>query len=181
MIIKTVRQLFRKFITKSVLSNDKNINPMTSIYDIALVDIQGRPVTLSAFKGKKMLIVNTASKCGYTPQYARLEELHKKWGQKIAVLGFPCNDFGGQEPGSEVEVKSFCQVNYGVTFPLFSKLHVTGEGKHPLYKWLTDPGQNGWNTQEPNWNFCKFLMDEQGKLLHFLSSDVDPLDDRITA
>lgn len=153
---------------------------MTSIYDIALVDIQGRPVTLSAFKGKKMLIVNTASKCGYTGQYARLEELHRQRGQSLAVLGFPCNDFGAQEPGSEMEIKSFCQTNYGVTFPLFGKLHVTGKEKHPLYKWLSDPAQNGWNAQEPTWNFCKYLLDEQGKLLRFMSPDIDPLDESIT-
>jgi len=179
-MIKAVGQLFRKFMSESIISNKNNIHPVTSVYDIDLLDIQVRLIKLSAFKGKKMLIVNTASKCGYTSQYSRLEELHKLWGQKIAVLGFPCNDFGGQEPGNEMDIKSFCQVNYGVTFPLFSKFHVTGAKKHALYKWLTDSSQNGWNDQEPTWNFCKYLVDEDGKLLQYLSSDIDPLDIQIT-
>lgn len=153
---------------------------MKSVFDIPLVDIQGRTVNLNAFKGKKILIVNTASECGYTPQYAQLEELHQQFGHSIAVLGFPCNDFGGQEPGSELEIKTFCQARYGVTFPLFSKLHVTGAEKHPLYSWLTDPALNGWNSQEPTWNFCKYVIDEKGKLLHFLNANIDPFDERIT-
>lgn len=152
---------------------------MKSVFDIPLVDIQGRTVNLNAFKGKKILIVNTASECGYTPQYAQLEELHQQYGKSIAVLGFPCNDFGGQEPGTELEIKTFCQARYGVTFPLFSKLHVTGSEKHPLYNWLTDPALNGWNSQEPTWNFCKYVIDEKGTLLHFLNANIDPFDERI--
>jgi glutathione peroxidase len=176
----TVYALLKRFASKSALSNLKKVEPMKSVFDIPLVDIQGRTVNLNAFKGKKILIVNTASECGYTPQYAQLEELHQQFGHAIAVLGFPCNDFGGQEPGSELEIKTFCQARYGVTFPLFSKLHVTGVEKHPLYSWLTDPALNGWNSQEPTWNFCKYVIDEDGKLLHFLNANIDPLDERIT-
>lgn len=177
---KTLLQLLRKVRGKTLVSNDSNIKPMHSIYDIPLTDLHGRPETLSDYKGKKILIVNTASKCGFTPQYAKLEELHKTMGGKIAVLGFPCNDFAGQEPGSEADIQNFCTVNYGVTFPMFSKVHVTGAEKHPLYRWLTDASENGWNTQEPTWNFCKFLVDENGTLLHYFSSSVDPFDERIT-
>jgi ABC-type multidrug transport system ATPase subunit/glutathione peroxidase-family protein len=176
----TVYALLKRFASKSTLSNLKKVKPMKSIFDIPLVDIQGRTVNLNAFKGKKILVVNTASECGYTPQYAQLEELHQQFGHAIAVLGFPCNDFGGQEPGSELEIKTFCQARYGVTFPLFSKLHVTGVEKHPLYSWLTDPALNGWNSQEPTWNFCKYVIDEEGKLLHFLNANIDPFDERIS-
>ena len=153
---------------------------MSCVYDIPLTDIQGKPTLLTAYQGKRLLIVNTASECGYTPQYAQLEELHRNLGHRIVVLGFPCNDFGAQEPGTEDEIKSFCEARYGVSFPLFAKLHVTGAEKHPLYQWLTDPGKNGWNNQEPTWNFCKYVIDEYGKLLHFLSANVDPFDTRIT-
>ena len=179
-IIKTVAQLIRKFVSKDALNNPGNSLPMVSIYDISLQTIEGKTTTLKHYQGKKMLIVNTASACGYTPQYAQLEELHQHFGNKLVVLGFPCNDFGAQEPGDEAEIKEFCEARYGVTFPLFSKLHVSGDAKHPLYKWLTDPSLNGWNEQEPTWNFCKYLLDENGKLLHFFSAAVSPLDERIT-
>lgn len=152
----------------------------TSIFEIPLKDIQGRDVTLSGFRGKRILIVNTASECGYTPQYEALQKLHESYGDRVAVLGFPSNDFGGQEPGSEQEIKNFCQTRFHVTFPLFSKVVTNGAGIHPLYTWLTDPVLNGWNAERPSWNFCKYLVDEEGNLLHFFSSAVDPLDDRIT-
>lgn len=177
---KTIVQLFKKAVARDVLSNKQNSKPMTPIYEIPLIDITGKPVTLAAYKGRKMLIVNTASECGYTPQYSSLEELHRQYGEKLAVLGFPCNDFGAQEPGTDVEIKSFCESRFGVTFPLFAKVHVAGAEKHPLYQWLTNPLQNGWNAQEPTWNFCKYLIDEEGRLLHFFAASVDPLDERIT-
>lgn len=177
---KTLLQLIRKFKAKDMLSNPGNAISMTSIYDIPLQTIDGNTTTLKQYQGRKLLIVNTASACGYTPQYAQLEELNKNSGGKLVVLGFPCNDFGAQEPGDESEIKEFCEIRYGVTFPLFSKIHVQGDAKHPLYKWLTDPSLNGWNAQEPTWNFCKYLVDENGKLLHFFSASVDPLDERIT-
>ncbi|TAH38772.1 MAG: glutathione peroxidase [Bacteroidetes bacterium] len=151
----------------------------SSIYSIKLTDINGGITDLSVYKGKKMLIVNTASKCGYTHQYADLERLHKEYGDKIVVLGFPCNQFGGQEPGTAEEIGAFCQKNYGVTFPLFEKSNVKGADKSELYSWLTDKSKNGWNEQEPSWNFCKYVIDEKGQLLAFYPSKTDPFDERI--
>lgn len=150
-----------------------------SVYSIQVKDINGQITDLSKYKGKKMLIVNTASKCGYTDQYKDLQELHEKYGDKIAVLGFPCNQFGGQEPGTEKEIVEFCQKNYNVTFPLFEKVDVKGKGKSELYSWLTDKSKNGWNEQEPTWNFCKYVIDENGQLLSFYPSKVNPMDGKI--
>lgn len=150
-----------------------------SIYEIPITTLEGKETTLAAYKGKKILIVNTASECGYTPQYTDLQKLHETYGNKVVVLGFPCNDFGAQEPGTEKEIGAFCQKNYGVTFPLFSKLHTIGEKQHPLYKWLSTKELNGWNNVAPNWNFCKYLIGEDGKLLKFFPSKVKPLDKEI--
>jgi len=148
--------------------------PASSIYTIPLTTLDGQPFDLATLKGKKILIVNTASECGYTPQYKALQKLHEEYGSKVAILGFPCNDFGGQEPGSSQEIASFCQRNYGVTFQMFEKLHVKGDEKHPLYKWLTDPTQNGWNSEVPGWNFCKYLINENGELINYFGSGVSP-------
>lgn len=177
---KLLYPVIRKLASVKSIYNMTNKKPSVSIYEIQLKDIQGRDVTLSGFRGKRMLIVNTASECGYTPQYEALQRLHDQYGNRIAVLGFPCNDFGSQEPGSEQEIKTFCQTRFHVTFPLFSKVVVKGSDIHPLYTWLTDPAMNGWNTEKPSWNFCKYLVDEEGNLLHFFNSAIDPLDDRIT-
>ena len=151
----------------------------TSIYSIKVTDINGKVTDLSQYKGKKILIVNTASNCGYTHQYKDLEKLHEEYSDKIAVLGFPCNQFGGQEPGTAEEIGAFCEKNYGVTFPLFEKSNVKGSEKSELYSWLTDKSKNGWNDQEPSWNFCKYVIDEQGKLLAFYPSKTEPFDERI--
>lgn len=152
---------------------------MSQIHNFFLKSIDGRLVHLSDFKGKKMLLVNTASECRYTDQYQALQELHSKHGDKIAVLGFPSNQFGGQEPGSNDEIATFCETNYGVSFPLFEKIMVSGDEKHPLYDWLTDEDLNGWNSQEPNWNFCKYLVDEEGNLKKFFEASISPLSDEI--
>ena len=152
----------------------------STFYDIKVNDIKGQPFDLHQLKGKKVLIVNTASECGYTPQYADLQKLHEQYGDKLIVLGFPCNDFGGQEPGSAGQIQSFCTKNYGVTFQLFEKVAVKGSGISPLYQWLTDKNKNGWNDQAPSWNFCKYLLDENGNLLSFFPSSVNPLDEKIT-
>lgn len=150
-----------------------------SFYDFKLKDLDGNEVDFSEYKGKKILVVNVASKCGYTPQYEALQELNEKYGEKVQVLGFPANNFGGQEPGSNEEIKSFCSENYGVTFPVFEKISVKGFDKHPLYRWLTDKDQNGWNNQEPTWNFCKYLINEKGELVKFYPSDVTPMSEEI--
>ena len=149
--------------------------PTTSIYDIKLVTIDGKAFDLHVLKGKKILIVNTASKCGYTPQYEELQELQTIHGDSVVILGFPCNDFGGQESGTETEIASFCTKNYGVTFQMFEKIHVKGNEQHPLYKWLTTPALNGWNSDAPSWNFCKYLINENGELLNYYGSGVKPM------
>ncbi|MFP4091281.1 MAG: glutathione peroxidase [Cyclobacteriaceae bacterium] len=150
-----------------------------SFHDFSLRNIEGKEINFSEFKGKKVLLVNVASRCGYTPQYEGLQELHEKYGDKVVVLGFPANNFGSQEPGSNQEIAAFCDKNYGVTFPMFEKISVKGIDKHPLYRWLSDSQLNGWNNQEPSWNFCKYLVDEQGKLLKFYPSSVKPMSDEI--
>ncbi|SFF05026.1 glutathione peroxidase [Thermoflexibacter ruber] len=153
------------------------------IYDFKIKTLDGKKeISLAQYKGKKMLLVNVASKCGYTPQYAELQKLHEQYGDKVVVLGFPCNDFGGQEPGESEEIASFCKLNYGVTFQLFEKISVKkGEGQHPLYKWLSSKELNGWNEDAPSWNFSKYLISEKGELLKFYPSKVKPMSDEILA
>lgn len=150
-----------------------------SFYDYKVKDINGEEVDLSQFKGKKLLLVNVASKCGYTPQYADLQKLHEKHGDKVTIIGFPANNFGGQEPGTNEDIKQFCSENYGVSFPLMDKISVKGADKHPLYRWLSDKSLNGWNDKEPSWNFCKYLINEKGELVQFFPSSVKPMDDQI--
>lgn len=144
-------------------------------YDFTMNGIDGTAVDFSQYKGRKVLLVNTASECGYTPQYEDLQNLHETHGDKVVVLGFPANNFGGQEPGSNNNIAQFCQVNYGVSFPLFEKISVTGSDRHELYQWLEQ--ENG---HQPNWNFCKYLVDEQGKVLAFFPSSVNPMEEAIT-
>ncbi|MBS9523101.1 glutathione peroxidase [Litoribacter ruber] len=166
-------------VEASVVSLDDMIMAK-EFHDFKLNDIDGNEVNFADFKGKKVLLVNVASKCGYTPQYAELQELHEKHGDELLVLGFPANNFGGQEPGTEEDIKAFCTENYGVTFPMFEKVSVKGVDKHPLYRWLSDKDMNGWNDKEPSWNFCKYLVDENGELIEFYPSSVSPMDKEIT-
>lgn len=153
--------------------------PTKSIYDLKIKALDGQEIDFNRYKGKKLLIVNTASECGYTPQYEELQYLHQTQGNKITVLGFPANNFGGQEPGTNEEIGSFCQKNYGVTFQLFAKSSVLPPDQNPLYQWLTQAEQNGWNTEAPGWNFCKYLVDEKGQLLKFYSAAISPLSDEV--
>jgi glutathione peroxidase len=153
----------------------------STVYDFTMTSIDGKPVPLSQYKGKKLLIVNTASECGYTPQYKELEELHKKHGDRVVVLGFPANNFGGQEPGSNEQIAAFCEKNYAVTFPLFSKVSVKGADTAPLYQYLGDKNKNGVTDEKPTWNFCKYLVDEQGRVVAFYPSDTKPMDDELLA
>jgi glutathione peroxidase len=146
----------------------------TSFFSFTVNSLDGQPVSLEQFRGKKIVVLNTASECGYTPQYADWQKYYEENKATTVVLGFPSNDFGGQEPGSEAEIAAFCQKNYGVTFPMFEKVTVKGEGKAPLYRWLTDPNQNGWNSQEPTWNFSKYLINEKGELTHFFTQKIKP-------
>ncbi|MDB5256338.1 MAG: btuE [Chitinophagaceae bacterium] len=156
-------------------SSEEKVASKEDFYSIKVKTIDGVDLDLHQFKGKKILIVNTASECGFTPQYEDLEALHVKYGNKVVLLGFPCNDFGGQEPGSTETIKNFCSTKFHVTFQLMEKVEVKGSNIHPLYKWLTDPAKNGWNDKAPSWNFCKYLIDENGQLLKFYPSTVKPL------
>ncbi len=154
--------------------------PAASIYDYSFKDMEGNVIKLSDYKGKKLLIVNTASKCGFTKQYKDLEALHEQYGDKVVVIGFPANNFGGQEPGSNEEIQEFCEKNFGVTFTLSEKVEVKGDEINPLFKFLTtqdNPDFKG----DIKWNFEKFLIDENGKLIHRYRSAVTPMDKAITA
>jgi glutathione peroxidase len=139
---------------------------MTTVYDFEALQINGKTVPLSTFKGKVMLIVNTASACGFTPQFAGLEALHKSHGEKgLAVLGFPCNQFGSQDPGSNSEIASFCQMNYGVSFPMMGKIDVNGKDADPLYQWLTAEAPGLLGLKAIKWNFTKFLIGKDGQVI----------------
>lgn len=150
---------------------------MTSIYDFHAKTLDGKDLDLSTYKGNVLLIVNTASKCGFTPQYEGLQELHTRYGAKgLKVLGFPCNQFGSQEPGSETEIGSFCQKNYGVEFQMFEKIDVNGSEAHPVYKFLTSEAPGIAGTEAIKWNFTKFLVDRHGKVFKRYAPDVKPQD-----
>jgi glutathione peroxidase len=153
--------------------NEQNIKPRRSVYDIKVQLNNGKDFDLHSLEGKPFLIVNTASECGYTEQYDDLQKLHAEHG--LTIIGFPSNDFGSQEPGNDEQIASFCKVNYGVTFPLSKKTTVIKVStQHPLFKWLSETELNGWNDTEPTWNFCKYLIDEEGKLKGFFGSSVQP-------
>ena len=143
----------------------QGVSPKESFYDLSAVSISGDTLSMSIYKGKKILIVNVASKCGYTPQYKDLQDLSENYKDKIVVLGFPSNDFLWQEPGSNQDIATFCSIRYGVAFPMFEKVKVRGKDKHPIYQWLSEENKNGWNKKSPSWNFYKFLLDEEGKLI----------------
>lgn len=176
-----IRMKFSKItgVGIQILSNTMNKTPLVSFYALQAQANNGKTVSFGQYRGKHILVVNLASNCGYTGQYEELEKLHQLYPNKIQVLGFPSNDFGGQEPGSDEEIEQFCKVNYGVTFPLFKKDHVSGEQQQPVYAWLSKADQNGWNDKAPDWNFCKYLLNEEGQLLHFFSPAVSPLDEMI--
>ena len=138
---------------------------MSTVYDFTANSLDGNPVRLSDYEGKVLLIVNTASECGFTPQYAGLQQLYDRYRDRgFAVLDFPCNQFGGQEPGSAAEIGAFCQKNYGVTFPMFEKIEVNGDGAHPLYKWLKQSAPGVLGSERIKWNFTKFLIDRTGNV-----------------
>lgn len=151
-----------------------------NFYDYSATAIDGKSVLkMSDYKGKKILVVNVASKCGYTPQYEGLEKLYEKYSDRLVIIGFPCNQFLGQEPGSNDEVEEFCKVNYGVTFPLAAKIKVKGVDQHPIYTWLTNKDLNGLGDFKISWNFNKFLISENGELLAHFDTKVKPESDEI--
>jgi glutathione peroxidase len=152
-----------------------------SFYDLNLKSIDDKNINFSSFKGKFVLIVNVASKCGFTPQYKALEELYNEYKDNLVVIGVPCNQFGGQEPNSQSEIKEFCSANFGVSFLLSEKIKVKGSDKHPLYKWLTEKDKNGTSNSNVNWNFQKYLISDSGELINYFYSTTSPKSSKITA
>ena len=151
----------------------------SSIYDIRINDLRGELIDLNQAKGKKLLIVNTASKCGFTNQYVELQKLHENYSESLVVLGVPCNQFGKQEPGNTAEINEFCELNYGISFTLTEKVDVKGGKQHPLYAWLTQKKLNGVKNSSVKWNFQKYLIDEEGKLIDFYYSITKPMSSKI--
>jgi glutathione peroxidase len=183
-----MKKLFTVFVLGIMIPGFKLMSQGTgtsglpkSFYDFKMKAIDGSTIDFSKYKGKKVLIVNVASQCGYTPQYADLQKLNEQYGDKVTVLGFPANNFGGQEPGTNPEIAEFCKSNFSVTFQMFEKISVTGSDMAPLYQWLTKKEYNGWNSDEPSWNFCKYLVGEKGELLAFFPSKVTPMSDELLA
>lgn len=152
---------------------------MASIHNISIGGINGKELQLDQFKGKKLLIVNVASACGFTSQYEQLEELYRHYQDKFVILGCPCNDFGRQEPGDEEEIQSFCKTMFDVSFPLTKKINIRSTPVHPLYEWLTQKDRNGVSDNEVSWNFQKYAISPQGEWQQLFSAETSPLDDRI--
>lgn len=154
---------------------------MKNLYDYSFTAMDGRTVSLGEFKGKKLLLINVASKCGFTSQYEDLQKLHETYGDKIVLIGFPANNFRNQEPGTNEEIANFCKINYGVTFLMAEKISVVGDDQHPVYKWLSDKNLNGWNDLAPKWNFYKYLINEKGELVKVIPSQTNPMSDEIVS
>jgi len=172
--MKKLTIIFSLILISSIAFSQK------SFYDFKVKDIEGKDFDLSSLKGKKVMVVNTASKCGNTPQYADLEKLYEEYkNQKFVIIGFPANNFGKQEPGTNEEIAEFCEKNYGVTFPIMSKISVKGDDIDPLYQWLTAKSKNGVMDSEVKWNFQKYLIDENGKLVDMVDPKVKPYDEKI--
>ncbi len=183
-IIADIKYKFLSLIVpKAVKTRPQNITvpkDAKTFYDFQLKSIEGKIIDFTIYKGKKVLIVNIASQCGFTPQYEELEELYQKHNDKLVIIGFPANNFGGQEPGSNEEIATFCQRNFGLSFQLFEKSSVVKNAEqNPLYQWLSNKEQNGWNNKAPNWNFCKYLINEKGELIKFYNSSVKPMSPEI--
>ena len=167
---------------KSIIKNTNHVKPPAPFYDLSAQKINGEVFNFNELKGKKVLLVNTASDCGYTPQYDELQQLYKRYAGKLVVIGFPANDFKQQEKAGDKDIEQFCKLNYGVTFPLMKKSTVKkGEQQNAVYKWLTDRSLNGWNTRPPEWNFSKYLIHEHGTLTHYFAPKVSPLSKEVTS
>ncbi|MCM4151211.1 glutathione peroxidase [Arenibacter sp. N53] len=153
---------------------------LQTLHHINLNDLSSRPIHLKDFEGKHVLFVNVASKCGFTPQYKELQELHEAYKNKLVVIGLPCNQFGGQEPGKAKDIEVFCEVNYGVKFLITEKLDVKGKNQHPVYRWLTNKALNGVKNSTVKWNFQKYLVDDKGILIDYFFSNISPMSTKIT-
>ncbi|NCP20887.1 MAG: glutathione peroxidase [Flavobacteriales bacterium CG_4_9_14_0_2_um_filter_35_242] len=172
----------KKVVVSANLKNQTHVMKKETIYHFKMTDLYGKEFKFSKLKGKKIMIVNTASKCGYTPQYKDLEQLYKTYKDKnFVIIGFPANNFGQQEPGSNTEIAEFCQQNYGVSFPMMEKTSVKGDDMNPIYQFLTKQSKNGYKDSEVAWNFQKYLIDENGFLVNVYPSKVLPTDAAITA
>ena len=163
-----------------VITNNQNIAPTTSLYDLEVVLSGGSILDMVDLKGKKILLVNTASDCGYTGQYEELQALHETAGDRVAIIAFPANDFGKQERKDDASIQAFCKTSYGVTFPIAKKGIVRKKAEQqPIYKWLTDKSQNGWNNHAPDWNFGKYLINEEGLLTHYFGPSISPVENDV--
>lgn len=185
-VLKIMYPLVMKFSNSGnmgkILTNTESVNPLQSFYELHAIQNNGDEINFAAFRGKKVLIVNTASDCGYTDQYEELQKLHELQKDKLVVIGFPANDFKEQEKGNDEDIATFCKVNYGVTFLLTIKSSVIkGTQQNPLFQWLTGKNKNGWNNQQPAWNFSKYLIDENGVLIKYFGPSVSPLSDEVIA
>ncbi|HRH49049.1 MAG TPA: glutathione peroxidase [Panacibacter sp.] len=166
----------------AILQNQANAKPLTSFYNLKAVNNKGQTINFETFKGKKVLIVNTASNCGYTGQYEELEKLQDQYKAKLVIIGFPANDFKDQETGTDEDIAAFCKTNFGVSFLLMKKSTVIKTAQqNEVFQWLTDKNKNGWNSRPPEWNFSKYLVDENGILLSYFPPAISPLDNAITA
>ena len=176
-----ILMLSNKLLKKNstTLSNNNKI-PSSSFYDLKAVSISNKEIYFDEFKNKKVLIVNTASDCGYTAQYDELQKLYNNNKAKLVVLGFPSNNFGNQEKGDDKEIAEFCKINYGVSFLIMKKTNVVkNSDQNNVFDWLTDPHKNGWNNHQPEWNFCKYFVNEKGILTHYFGPAVSPLDSKV--
>ncbi|MBC7721289.1 MAG: glutathione peroxidase [Pedobacter sp.] len=179
-----LKQLYKLIMLKGKLfpsafdtqKNELQVAGLQSFYDLTTTANNGSAINFAEFKGKKIIIVNTASNCGYTAQYDELETLYRQYKNKLVVLAFPANDFQNQERGNDDTIAQFCRLNYGISFPLMQKSSVVkGDNQNPIFKWLSDDSYNGWCHQQPTWNFCKYIVDENGNLTHFFSQNISPL------
>jgi glutathione peroxidase len=165
--------------TLTITNKSSKMSAKNSIYAIEINSLQGNPINLSLFKGKKILFVNVASKCGFTPQYKELQKLHNLYEESLVVIGVPCNQFGKQEPGNSSEINEFCQINYGVSFLITEKISVKGKKQHPLYSWLTNKNENGRKNSSVKWNFQKYLINVDGDLIDYYFSMTSPTSSKI--
>lgn len=177
-----IRKMGRSGKNGTVLHNTEAVAPLASFYDLEITLDNGKRLSFSDFSGKNVLLVNSASDCGYTGQYSELQQLHEQMGDQLVIIAFPSNDFGEQEQADDKDIARFCQVNYGVTFPVAPKGAVAkGSAQQHVFQWLSDPSKNGWNDRAPDWNFSKYVIDEEGRLMHYFGPSISPLEDALLA